>query len=148
MALSNIELVRVITQDNGKLPFLDEGAYILSDDEIEAYLTMQGDDVMQAARMAAYSIAMWISGVNTKEVFGEVEMWNEAGKNYLKALNSFLSDKSLVSVIPKGVMPYAAGTSQEDLYNSMSNVDNPNIGNWLYQDKGGCDEITYIIPTY
>lgn len=150
MALSNIEMIRVITQDNGRLPFMSEGEYILSDEEIDSYLTLNNADVFKSARMAAYAISLWVSGINTKEVTGEMEVWNDISKNYLKALNSFLGDSSLISVIPKGLMPYAAGISKRDLLESAADPDNPNVRNWLYvkpiTDCGlGCnDDIHYL----
>lgn len=132
MALTNIEKVRVLIQDNGKLPFLDEGTYILQDEEIEMFLELQNDDLLQAARMAAYSCALFISTVSTKELYGDVEVWSEASRQYLKALQAFTSDKSLISVIPKGVMPYAAGVSVNDYLNSINDPDNPRVYDWLY----------------
>ena len=132
MALTNIEKVRVLIQDNGKLPFLDEGTYILQDEEIEMFLELQNDDLLQAARMAAYSCALFISTVSTKELYGDVEVWSEASRQYLKALQAFTSDKSLISVIPKGVMPYAAGVSVNDYLNSINDLDNPRVYDWLY----------------
>ena len=132
MALTNIEKVRVLIQDNGKLPFLDEGTYILQDEEIEMFLELQNDDLLQAARMAAYSCALFISTVSTKELYGDVEVWSEASKQYLKALQAFTSDKSLISVIPKGVMPYSAGVSVQDYINSVNDPDNPRVYDCLY----------------
>lgn len=132
MALTNIEKVRVLIQDNGKLPFLDEGTYILQDEEIEMFLELQNDDLLQAARMAAYSCALFISTVSTKELYGDVEVWSEASKQYLKALQAFTSDKSLISVIPKGVMPYAAGISVQGYLDSINDPDNPRLYDWLY----------------
>lgn len=133
MALNNIEMIRVITQDNGRLPFLGEGEYILSDEELDSYLSMNNNDVFRSARMAAYAISLWVSGINTREVTGDMEVWNDVSKNYLNALKSFLSDNSLVSVIPKGLMPYAAGVSVKDLLQSAADTDNPNVLNWLYK---------------
>lgn len=144
MALTEIQMVRVITQDNGRLPFLDEGVYILEDEEIELFLELQDGDVLQAARMASHSIALWMSGINTKEIFGDVEMWNETAKNYLNALKLFQSDTTLISVIPKGLIPYAAGTSVRDLAASLADTDNPNIYNWLYNKSNRGCECEYI----
>jgi len=143
MALSNIEMIRLITQDNGRLPVFEEGFHILTDDEIDGYLTMCNGDVLQAARWATRSVMYYISSFNTKEVFGDVEMWSDFGKNYIKAAQSFLDDKTLFSVLPTGIMPWAAGVSVESLIASAADPDNPNITNWLYQDKKGCE---YAFP--
>ena len=78
-----------------------KGTYILQDEEIEMFLELQNDDLLQAARMAAYSCALFISTVSTKELYGDVEVWSEASRQYLKALQAFTSDKSLISIIPK-----------------------------------------------
>lgn len=147
MALSNIEIVRFITQDNGSLPFLEPNDYIVSDEEIEWAIENYNNDVMAAARFCCHVISRWMVRVNTKEIFGDVEMWNEASKQYRAALKDFLDDKTLVSVIPKGVMPYAAGISVEALLNSFSDTDNPRAYNFLAQKKVGCEQ-TYTIPTY
>lgn len=136
MALNNIEIVRFLTQDNGKLPFLKEGVYIVSDEEIEWALEYCNDDVLQAARLCCHSLTKWIAGVNTKEMFGDVEVWNEVSKQYRNAIKDFLNDKTLISVIPKGVMPWAAGISINDLVTSFSDRDNPNRYNFLAQQKG------------
>jgi hypothetical protein len=136
MALSNIEMVRVITQDNGNLPFLAEGDYILSDDEIESYLTLQNNDVFLASRMAAYSICLWIGMQKTKDMVGEVEEWYEAGKNYRNTLTLMLTDKSLFNVLPKGLMPYGAGVSNNDIIASLRDLDNPRRLSWLVNPTG------------
>lgn len=136
MALSNIELIRVITQDNGNLPFLEEGDYILSDDEIDSYLTLQNNDVFLAARMAAYSICLWIGMQSTKQMVGEVEEWYEAGKNYKNTLTLMLTDKSLFNVLPKGMMPYSAGISNKEIIGSLQDLDNPRCFSWLVAPFG------------
>lgn len=136
MALSNIELIRVITQDNGNLPFLEEGDYILSDDEIDSYLTLQNNDVFLAARMAAYSICLWIGMQSTKQMVGEVEEWYEAGKNYKNTLTLMLTDKSLFNVLPKGMMPYSAGISNKEIISSLQDLDNPRCFSWLVAPFG------------
>lgn len=135
MALSNIEIVRFITQDNGNLPFLKVGDYIVSDEEIDWAIENYNNDVMAAARFCCHIIARWMARVNTKEIVGEVEVWNEVSKQYLNALKEFLNDKTLISVIPKGVIPYAAGVSVSDLYRSYNDPDNPRARTWLYQKK-------------
>lgn len=147
MALSNIEKIRVLIQDNGKLPFLDEGDYILANEEIEMFLELQNNDLLQAARMAAYSAALFISTVSIKELYGDVEVWSNASKEYLKALQAFTSDKSLISVIPKGVMPYAAGISVDDIVASLSDPDNPRVYNWLYAKDYVYDRTPTIVYT-
>ncbi len=135
MALSNIEMIRLITQDNGRLPFMEEGAYILEDPEIEGYLTLCNGDVMQAARWATRSIMNWVSGISTKELTGDIEVWNDISKNYLKSAQAFLDDKSLFKALPSGIFPYAAGISVANLGASMLDPDNPNTPKWLYKQS-------------
>jgi len=131
MALSDIEMIRVITQDNGNLPFLAEGDYILDDEYIEGILALYNNDIMLATRMACYAICNWIVHVPTREVVGEVELWNESSKNYMKSLQMLLADKSLFSLLPSGIMPYAAGVSNADLLSSLRDLDNPRALSWL-----------------
>jgi hypothetical protein len=136
MALTNVELIRVITQDNGNLPFLEEGSYILSDEEIESYLTLKSNDVFLAARMAAYSICLWIGTQKTKDMVGEVEEWYEAGKNYRNTLTLMLTDKSLFNIFPRGMMPYSAGISNKEIITSLQDLDNPRCFSWLVAPFG------------
>lgn len=144
MALSNVEMIRLITQDNGRLPIFDQDAppvYIMTDEEIEGYLTMCNGDMLQAARWATRSMMNWIAGVSTKELCGDIEVWSDFGKNYIKAAQAFLDDKTLFRVVPSGVMPYAAGVSLEDIIASLNDPDNPKSSIWLYKkDKTICNQ--------
>lgn len=137
MALSNIEVVRFLTQDNGKLPFLSAGDYIVSDEEIEWAIGYCNNDVMRAARLCAYTIMRFMAGISTREVVGDEEVWNDVSKQYRNAVELFLKDKTLISVLPKGLMPYAAGISLQELAASFNDIDNPKATNWLFQKKTG-----------
>ena len=134
MALSDIEMIRLITQDNGRLPIFDPEnlTFIMTDEEIEGYLTLCNGDVLQASRWALHTMKQWISGVSTKELYGDVEVWSDFGKNYIKAADSFLNDKSLFSGLPKGLTPWAAGVSVADYWVSVTDTDNPRLYDWLY----------------
>lgn len=135
MALSDIEMIRLITQDNGRLPIFDPDqppVFIMTDEEIGGYLAMCNGDVLQASRWGLHTMKQWISGVNTKELYGDVEVWSDFGKNYIKAADAFLNDKSLFSGLPKGVMPWAAGISVADYWASVNDTDNPRLYDWLY----------------
>lgn len=134
MALSNIEMIRLITQDNGRLPIFDpeNPTFIMTDEEIEGYLTMCNGDVLQASRWALRTMMHWIAGVSTKELYGDVEVWSDFAKNYIKAAEAFLNDKALFSGLPKGLMPYAAGISVADYWASVNDTDNPRLYDWLY----------------
>lgn len=144
MALTNIEMIRLITQDNGRLPIFDpeNPTFIMTDEEIEGYLTMCNGDVLQASRWGLRTMMAWISGVSTKELYGDVEVWSDFGKNYIKAAEAFLNDKALFSGIPKGLMPYAAGISVAELLLSYADPDNPKAYNYLPRlnyNTGTCD---------
>ena len=135
MALSDIEMIRLITQDNGRLPIFDQddtAVFIMTDEEIQGYLDLCSGDVLKAARWALHTMKQWIAGVSTKELYGDVEVWSDFGKNYIKAADAFLNDKSLFNVVTKGLMPYAAGISVADYWASINDTDNPRIYNWLY----------------
>lgn len=121
-------MIRLITQDNGRLPIFDQDqppVFIMTDEEIEGYLTMCNGDVLQAARWAMRSMMNWVSSISTKELCGDIEVWTDFGKNYIKAGQAFLDDKTLFSILPKGVMPYAAGISVTELIASLTDPDNP-----------------------
>ena len=139
MALSNIEMIRLITQDNGRLPIFpqppEDPVFIMEDEEIQGYLDMCNGDVLQASRWAMRSMMQWVSGVSTKELTGDIEVWNDFGKNYIKAATAFLNDKTMFSILPSGIKPWAAGVSVESLIASAADPDNPNATNWLYQQS-------------
>lgn len=142
MALSLVEQVRIRIFDIPRNLFYP----IFTDEEYEDFLESANNDVLQAAKIAAVSASMFFATINTKEMVGDTEIWNEVSRHYLRALELFLRNNQ--SVLLKGVMPYAAGISVADLRNSRCDPDNPRTQNWLYKDKKGCENTSGIYQTH
>lgn len=119
MALTDIEKVRVITGDTQGSPFFQ----ILSDDEIQFFLDINGGNIMAAARQAAISISMQLAGYSSRERVGDIEVWSNLSTAYLKALENFINDSSSAN-LPNGLMPYASGISWADFNANNDNPDN------------------------
>lgn len=119
MALTDIEKIRILIGDSEGSPFY----MLFSDDEIQAFLDMTGGNVMQAARLAAIAASMQLAGWNTRETTGDITVWNDLSKQYLKALENLIKDTSSAT-LPNGLMPYAAGISKIDWEANNANSDN------------------------
>lgn len=119
MALTPIEQVRVLCGDTEGSPFYQ----MLSDDEIQFFLDINGQNVMAAARQAAVSISLQLAGWTSRERSGDLEVWSNLSTAYLKALENLINDKSPGN-LPNGLMPYASGISWEDFCANNSNPDN------------------------
>mgnify|MGYP000101909195 CR=1 FL=1 len=117
MALTNIEAVNIMIGNKEGMAFYP----LFTDDEITYFLSLNADSVLQTARMASTFAAAQIAGLNTREVYGDVEFWNEAAKRYIEA------SKLLISMIDKtamkNAMPYAAGLTKSDVAKYRTNTD-------------------------
>jgi hypothetical protein len=117
MALTNIEAVNIMIGNKEGMAFYP----LFTDDEITYFLSLNADNVLQTARMASTFAAAQIAGLNTREVYGDVEFWNEAAKRYIEV------SKLLVSMIDKtamkNAMPYAAGLTKSDVAKYKTNTD-------------------------
>lgn len=122
MALSDVQYVRILYGDVPRNPFYGSGG-ILSDEEIEELLVRSNSDVYEAAKIAAMSAAFILSTFNTKEMFGDVESWNEAARQYRGVLESFIKESKFR--VPTGIVPWCAGVSVSELVASLTNSDNP-----------------------
>jgi hypothetical protein len=119
MALTDIETVRLLVGDTPSSPFY----MLFTDEEIQAFLSMNGGNVRQASRMAAIAASMQLAGWTTRETTGDIEIWNVLSTAYLKALDNFISDTSSSS-LPNGLRPYASGISWADVNANNANLDN------------------------
>ena len=119
MALTDIEKIRILIGDSEGSPWYQ----LFTDDEIQAFLDMTGGNVMQAARLAAIAASMQLAGWNTRETVGDITVWNDLSKQYLKALENLIKDTSSAT-LPNGLMPYAAGISWQDTTANNNNPDN------------------------
>lgn len=118
MALTDREAVRLLIGDNITSPFYP----ILSDDQIDYFLTFNNGNVRQAARQAAVSASMTIAWVPTREKTGDIEVWNDYAKQYQIALAGFISENPN-TYLSSGIMPYAAGISWSDIISNRSDPD-------------------------
>lgn len=123
MALTDIEKIRLLIGDTPTSPFYQ----LFTNEELQAFLDMQGGNVIQAARMAAIAASMQLAGYNTRERTGDIEVWNTVATQYLKALENLIDDTSGYT-LPSGLMPYAAGISWQDVCDNNTNLDNVRPG--------------------
>lgn len=119
MALTDIEKIRLLIGDTPTSPFYP----IFSDDEIQALLDMQSGNIRLASRMAAISASLQLAGYNSREMTGDIQVWNDISRTYLAALENLISDTSAAS-LPNGLMPYAAGISWKEVKANNDNPDN------------------------
>ena len=119
MALTNVETVRLLIGLGLNSPFYD----MMSDEELEWFITYNGNSIIQAARMAAIALSMQLAGVNTREITGDIHVYNEVSSAYLRALANFIKDSNATN-LPNGLMPYASGISWEDFKANNNNPDN------------------------
>lgn len=119
MALTDIEKVRLLIGDVPTSPFYQ----LFTDDEIQAFLDMNGGNVMQAARLAAIAASLQLAGWTTRERTGDIEVWSSLSTQYLKALENLIDDTN-TSTLPNGLMPYASGISWSDVCANNNNPDN------------------------
>jgi hypothetical protein len=117
MALTNIEAVNIMIGNKEGMAFYP----LFTDDEITYFLSLNGDSVLQTAKMASTFAAAQVAGLNTREVYGDVEFWNEAAKRYVEA------SKLLITMIENtamlNAMPYSAGLTKSDSAIYRNNTD-------------------------
>ena len=119
MALTPVEQVRLLCGDTVGSPFYQ----MLSDEEVQFFLDINGGNVKAAARQAAVSISLQLAGWTSRERVGDIEVWSNLSTAYLKALENLINDSSSAS-IPNGLMPYASGISWVDVNTNNANPDN------------------------
>lgn len=115
--MNDIDLLRLLIGDVPANIFYP----IFTDEQLQQILDYCKNDVEKAARMAAYSAAYVISTINYREKVGEVEVWTNAGRDYLNVLKNFTENNS--NPVPLDAIPYAAGISKEDMCKSFRNWD-------------------------
>ena len=119
MALTPIEQVRLLIGLGPNSPFGD----LLSDEEIQWFLDYNNGRVIDAARMAAISVSLAVTGIPSRERVGDIDVWNNISTAYLKALDNFIKDAS-AKTLPNGLMPYASGISWSDACANNNDPDN------------------------
>jgi hypothetical protein len=121
MALTDVEKLRLLIGDTEGSPFYP----LFSDIEIQFFLDSYGS-VAEASKIAAISASFQLAAWNTRERTGDIEVWNELSKQYLKALENLIGKAGSggTTTIPNGIMPYAGGISWADVNANNANLDN------------------------
>ena len=121
MALTDVEKLRLLIGDTDGSPFYP----LFSDIEIQFFLDSYGS-VAEASKIAAISASFQLAAWNTRERTGDLDVWNELSKQYLKALENLIGKAGSggTTIIPNGIMPYAGGISHADVNANNANLDN------------------------
>lgn len=99
----NILFIRMLIGDTEGSPFYP----LFPDTYYRMTLDRLGGDLRSAAMSMAISASFQLTGWNTRERTGSIEVWNNMGENYLKALQFFVDNEG--KRIPSGINPWAAG---------------------------------------
>lgn len=122
MALTTIESVRVLMGDTLTSPYYAmTGTTIFTDEEIQYFLDLNGGDIGATVKTAAISASFQIAGIPTREVTGDIEVWNTFSTSYLKTLGYIITTP--LNLIPNGLMPWVGGISKEAMCINNSNPD-------------------------
>jgi len=119
MALTDVGVVRLLIGLTPANPFNN----YMTDEEIQWFIGYNSGNLRQAARMAAASLALSLTSVNTREITGDIHVYNDIARAYTAALNAFITDSN-ANNLPNGLMPYASGISWEDICANNANPDN------------------------
>lgn len=117
MALTLIEQVRLLTQDN------TPGLYIVSDDEITFFLERNSNNVNRTALDTARVILLNLSMRSDSVVDILSIKSSKAAESYRLALMMFLKDPNLNSVL-NNCQGWAGGVSLTEMQANVDNTDN------------------------
>jgi hypothetical protein len=122
MALTSIQQVRLLTQDN------TVGFYIVSDDEIQFFLDRNSQNVnkaaLEAARVILLQMSMW-SANESVDIFS-ISGGSKSAEQYRLALEMFIRNPQLNPVY-NSVTGYAGGISLSDMQTNSANIDNNSV---------------------
>lgn len=131
--MTPVEVIRI------EIGLIGEAYSILSDEEIQYFLTKNNDNIKRAARDAAKTV-LFILSQQIHSRAAELEMWGtDWFSNYYKTLQMFLKDPNFNSDI-LSAMPYAGGISKADIRENINNPDNHtvNVDIGIPTDNIGC----------
>lgn len=122
MALTNVQQVRLLVQDNSP------GLYIVSDDEINFFLERNANNVNRAALETAKVILLNLSmrSDNTIDIMSIRN--SKAAEAYRLALELFLRDPSMNPAL-QDAQGYFGGISISDMQANDLNTDNNIVSN-------------------
>lgn len=102
---------------------------ILTDDEIQYFLTKNNNNIRRASMDAAKTVLFYISRYVHEKSGLELEIWGHTWyENYMKSLELYIRDPNYSMAIEKA-RPYAGGISFTDVKENISNPDVLNAGN-------------------
>ena len=110
-------LVRLLIGDIESSPFYP----LFQDEEVLQFLSVTSGVVVSAAKFAAISASMMLSGWSTRERTGSIEVWNSLSTNYLKALDHLINNSD--KTIPNGLMPWGACVSRVEMEEMLCDPD-------------------------
>jgi hypothetical protein len=114
MALSLIDSIRVNIGDTITSPYYAmTGSTIFTDEEIQYFLDLNGNDIGAATKTAAIAASFQIAGIPTREKSGNIEVWNTFSTSYLKTLGYIITTP--LNLIPNGLMPWVGGISKAEV---------------------------------
>lgn len=96
-----IALIALMIGDSPESPFHP----LFTEEEYLQFLTYAGGDVNRAVRLAAISASMMLSGISSRERTGDIEVWNELSRNYLRALAMLIDNSN--ATIPDRLIPWS-----------------------------------------
>ena len=119
MALSPIQQIRLLTQDNAI------GYYFTTDEEIQFFLDRNAQNInrtsVEVAKVILLQLSMW-SANETVDIFS-VSGGAKAAEQYRLSLQMFIRDPSL-NPLYNGIGAYAGGMSLSDMQANNSISDN------------------------
>jgi hypothetical protein len=122
MALSSIQQVRLLTQDNSV------GFYFVSDEEITFFLDRNNQNVnraaLEVARVILLQLSMW-SANETVDIF-TVSGGAKSAEQYRLSLEMFIRNPQL-NPLYNSVNGYASGISISDMQANSDNCDNNSV---------------------
>jgi hypothetical protein len=120
MALTNIEAVRLLIQDNSP------GLYLISDEELNFLLQRNNDSVNRTSLEAAKIVLLNLSmrGDESVDIFSL--KGSKAAEQYRLALQMFIKDPSL-NPIYQNLQGYFGGVSKSDMKANDAIIDNNTV---------------------
>lgn len=106
-------LIRLLIGDTENSPFYP----LFTNEEIESFLLYANGDVTKAARTAAISASMQLSGQSSKERIGDLEIWNSLSSGYLASLKYFINNPDYK--VPEGLFAWSASNGS---YSKLLNI--------------------------
>lgn len=120
MALTNIEVVRLLVQDN------EPGLYLISDEELDYLLERNNNSIDRTSIEAAKIILLNLSmrGDSTVDIFSLKN--SKSAEQYRLALQLFIKDPSLNPIF-KNLQGYFGGVSKSDMEKNDATFDNNTV---------------------